>query len=411
MRVRVLGATLLACCAGAAPAAHAAPDSPVRAAVSLGDSYISGEAGRWNGNSNTQSGSRDGTDRAWTGSGYDVARVYGASGACHRSDVAEIHTAALAVDERINLSCSGATTTNVFRAAAGGSGQNGEAPQADQLAAVAASRDVELIVLSIGGNDLGFADIIADCAIAWTTSPSWWPRMCAAEQQAAVNGRMPTAMANVGKAIDEIRAVMAGAGFAASDYRLVLQSYPSPVPRGADARYPQSGWTRLTVGGCPFWNSDLDWARGSLVNQIADNLRAVAAGRGVQFLDLRDLMDGREVCARASSLVTSSTPPSPSGSEWMRFLVSGIGQGDLQESFHPNAYGQQALGRCLGLVAAQSGPAYACRNAPGAGPSAVTLTAAAATATARAARRVRPRAVAPSGVPDYPSRTEARGRR
>jgi hypothetical protein len=43
-----------------------------------GDSYISGEAGRWEGNSNAQFASRDGTDRAYTGGccSYDTSRVY-----------------------------------------------------------------------------------------------------------------------------------------------------------------------------------------------------------------------------------------------------------------------------------------------------------------------------------------------
>ena len=53
----------------------------------------------------------------------------------------------------------------------------GEAPQADQLAPIARDRDVKLIVLSLGGNDLGFASIVT----AWTGSRSirpapapWW---------------------------------------------------------------------------------------------------------------------------------------------------------------------------------------------------------------------------------------------
>ena len=47
-----------------APAALAGPRSPTTAAVSMGDSYISGEAGRWNGNSITPFGDKSGTDRA-----------------------------------------------------------------------------------------------------------------------------------------------------------------------------------------------------------------------------------------------------------------------------------------------------------------------------------------------------------
>lgn len=367
-----LAAVLVACAFGAAPAAHATPSSSQTAIVSLGDSYISGEAGRWQGNSNYQLGSRNGTDRAWVstwwGGYYDTSRVYlegTDSDGCHRSDVAEIRSAPISVNTKVNLACSGATTANIFRSSNGGQSQNGEAPQDDRLASVAQSYNVKLVVLSIGGNDLGFADIIATCATDWTTSPSSAPNYCYDDQQAAVSQRMPGAMANVRRAIDDIRATMAAAGYSSSQYRLVLQSYPSPVPRAAENRYPESGWSRLDTGGCPFWNRDLDWARDSLVNQISDNLKAVAASRGAQFLDLRDMLQGREVCSTATSLVGSSGP-SPTRSEWARFLVSGLFQGDLQESFHPNAYAQRALGNCLALVYAQPASTnWSCRNTPG----------------------------------------------
>ena len=60
------------------------------------------------------------------------------------------------------------------------------------------------------------------------------------------------------------------------------------------------------VGGCPLYNKDLDWARAtSLVNQIADTWKNVAAQKGVQYLDLRGhrqrsrgLREGRAAIAR-----------------------------------------------------------------------------------------------------------------
>jgi hypothetical protein len=107
---------------------HAGPNSPRTAIVSLGDSYISGEAGRWQGNSVNPLGDRDGTDRAAYNCtaavcSYDAARVYGATAAngCDRSDVAEIKSATIAVDTNVNFACSGATTANIFRASKGGS--------------------------------------------------------------------------------------------------------------------------------------------------------------------------------------------------------------------------------------------------------------------------------------------------
>ncbi|MFE4602807.1 GDSL-type esterase/lipase family protein [Kitasatospora indigofera] len=355
----LLGTGLLA---AAAPARAATGPT---ASVTMGDSYISGEAGRWKGNSVTTSGSRAGTDRSWTGSAYDPARVYGptyASG-CDRSDVAEVRSAPALAQTQINLACSGAVTANVYRAANGGQSYKGEAPQADQLAAVARANNVKLITLSIGGNDLGFADVIQTCVKDYLI----WYSYCNDDQQAAVDARMATAMAGVRKSVDEIRAVMTAAGYAAADYRIVLQSYPSPIPRSSEMRYAESGWSRADTGGCPFWDGDADWARDSLVPQISDALAAVAAAKGVQFMDLRDMLQGREVCAAAARQATPSAAPSATTSEWARFVDAGLSasQGTVQESMHPNYYGQLALGRCLTLLGARPAGNWSCRNTAG----------------------------------------------
>ncbi|MER5873597.1 GDSL-type esterase/lipase family protein [Streptomyces sp. NPDC002044] len=349
---------------GAGPSA-ASPGNGPTAVVSMGDSYISGEAGRWKGNSLTNSGNRTGTDRAWTGgSAYDPGKVYGTTaGGCHRSDSAEVRSAGPIADVAVNLACSGATSQNVFRASHGGVAFKGEAPQADQLAAVAAGNDVRIIALSIGGNDLGFAEIIKNCAYDFII----WNSYCHDDQQYAVDQKIDQVMANVGKSVDEVRAVMRAAGYADTSYRIVLQSYPSPIPRGAENRYTQSDWSRLNTGGCPFWNRDSDWARDSLVPQIANRVKAVAAAKGVQFLDLRDMLQGREVCAKASRLVTTAAPASAKTSEWARWIDSSETQGPVQESMHPNHFGQLAAGRCLALVVAQpASGGFGCKNTAGA---------------------------------------------
>ncbi|MFJ3880331.1 GDSL-type esterase/lipase family protein [Streptomyces sp. NPDC090077] len=367
-----LAAALLA---GGAGTAVAGPGTGPTAVVSMGDSYISGEAGRWKGNSLTNSGSRNGTDRAWvSGSSYDPAKVYGTTaGGCHRSDSAEVLSAGAIAETAVNLACSGAVSQNVFRASNGGVAYKGEAPQADQLAAVAASRNVKVIALSVGGNDLGFADIIKDCAYDFVL----WGSYCYDDQQAGVDQKIDGVMANVGKSVDEIRAVMRQAGYADSSYRIVLQSYPSPIPRGAENRYTQSDWSRLNTGGCPFWNRDSDWARDSLVPQIANRLKGVAAAKGVQFLDLRDMLQGREVCAKASKQVSSAVPASAKTSEWARWIDNNESQGLIQESMHPNYYGQLAVGRCLALAVAQpANSASGCKNTAGGDHTGMFLTAA-----------------------------------
>ncbi|MFB7465172.1 GDSL-type esterase/lipase family protein [Streptomyces sp. NPDC056224] len=371
----VLPLAVSALVAGGAGTSVASSGSGPTAVVSMGDSYISGEAGRWKGNSLTNSGSRYGTDRGWvTGSTYDPAKVYGTTaGGCHRSDSAEVRSAGAIADVAVNLACSGATSENVFRAAGGGVSFKGEAPQADQLAAVAASHDVKVIALSIGGNDLGFADIIKDCALDFVL----WNSYCYDDQQYGVDQKIDQVMANVGKSVDEVRAVMRAAGYADSSYRIVLQSYPSPIPRSAENRYPQSDWSRLNSGGCPFWNRDSDWARDSLVPQIAGRIKGVAAAKGVQFLDLRDMLQGREVCAKASKQVTSTVPASAKTSEWARWIDNNETQGLIQESMHPNYFGQLAAGRCLALAVAQpANSGVSCKNTAGADQSGMYLTSA-----------------------------------
>ncbi len=366
--------------AGAASADSLGSQRPA-AAVSMGDSFISGEAGRWYGNAAPWSaGHRYGTDRAanncweWAGwCNHDPSAIYGDShrNGCHRSDTAEIMSADLGPGiQRINLACSGATTNNVLRTAQGGLPFKGEEPQADQLALAARTHDIKLIVLSIGGNDLGFTDIITDCVKGFMVPTGNWH--CTPGQ----NGRLDTALeetqAKVAKTLSDIRAVMGQAGYSADSYHLVLQSYPSPVPRGGDNRYPET-YTRFSTGGCPLFDDDATWARDSVVPRISTMLKKAAQEENTPFLDLQDAFDGKEVCSIGTTQATGKSTPADRlpghQAEWVRFLITAGSQGSAQESIHPNAYGQQALGHCLTLHwHQQPHDAVACRSTPDGGP-------------------------------------------
>ena len=372
-RAVVLALLLALLCA--APA-QAGPGAGPTAVVSLGDSYISGEAGRWAGNSVTPVGDKSGTDRACQPAGptcqVDKSRVYvGGSDAngCHRSDVAEIISASIAVAERINLACSGGQTKNIFRAASGGVGQNGEQPQGDQLLPVARAKDVKLIVLSIGGNDLGFADIVASCLTSYATRTG----PCEPKEQPGLDAKIPAATAAVGKAIDEIRAVMSDAGYTQGQYRLVLQTYPSVVPRAAEARYTENDPQRASQG-CPFYDQDLTWARDRAAPQIGSMVKAAAASRGTEVLELRDALQGHEICSVTAKAATPVEGVDAASGEWGRFTgASTVQQGDLQEAFHPNAFAQRALGTCLTGVFAAAPGQFACSGGAGRDPSAMSF--------------------------------------
>ena len=56
------------------------------------------------------------------------------------------------------------------------------------------------------------------------------------------------------------------------------------------------------------------------------------------------------------------------GSEWVDQVrtVSTVGSDYYsQESLHPNAYGERAIGKCIALSYAQASGNYTCRNTPG----------------------------------------------
>jgi lysophospholipase L1-like esterase len=339
------------------------------AIVAMGDSFISGEGGRWLGNGSEPFGTRSGTDRAAYGCGalgceYDPARVYGASEAddCHRSDVAPIESAPVAVDEKVNLACSGAQARDLWPGDEGGTAHFGEPPEADQLAAVANRDQVRMVVVTVGANDVGFGELVAECALDWARSPEGDPTTCHRDAEAHIRAALPAATRGITAALHGVRRAMRADGYARSDYRLVAMGYASPFPEGPSFRYPEDGWSRLTEGGCPIWNADADWAADGASVDLAEALRSAETATGAEYLDLGDAFDGHQLCDRRAERV-GPAGPSPLTAEWFRRLS--FTQGSTRESLHPNAYGQRVMGACLGLLFTRPRGDYGCADTPG----------------------------------------------
>jgi hypothetical protein len=360
--------------------ALAGPHSSPTAAVSMGDSYISGEGGRWAGNSLSPAPGHDGTDRACLPQGSpacqeDTSHVYidnSDSDGCHRSDVAEIRSSTLQVARRINIACSGAVTANIFRSSHGGQVDKGEPPEADQLLTIARQKDVRLIFLSIGGNDFGFASIVQACLEAYETHTG----PCNPSQEQKIRAARPRVIASVRKAISEIQAVMRIDGYSSRDYRLIVQNYPSVVPRASEFRYPESGPQR-SVNGCATYDSDANWARDHAVYEIGSAVRTAAQDQGAEVLNLMDAFEGHEFCSKYDRQVTFSDHPSAAQIEWGRILgPTSIQQsnGKTQEVFHPDSFGQLALGSCVTGVARLQPGEFTCTGGAGLAPSAMRVT-------------------------------------
>lgn len=304
----VSAATLATTVASTSPAGA---DERPTAVVAMGDSFISGEA---------------------AGS-YDPATDT-ATNRCHRSRVSEIAMTAIAdIDARINLACSGAMTLNVEL---GGAALSGEAPQAEQLRAVARSHRVKMIVLNVGANDLKWAALMRDCVEAYfrlgpRCQDIWADQMSPAFELVELS---------VSRSITHIRTVMGQAGYTGLDYQLVLQTYASPITE--NSRY---SWSKV-FHGCPFRDDDAQWTRDVAIPKLTAMFAKIAGQSKVRLLDLGMALRGREVCTRHVG---------SSAQEWARGVVvdlEKLRRGGLpvsQESLHPTALAHAQFGRCLTL--------------------------------------------------------------
>lgn len=352
--------------AGFAVAPPAAADGPGSGApwiVSVGDSAISGEAGRWAGNTNDSYTKVDALGEA----AYDDTGGAGeAIPGCHRSRSAEVYIGGGVSGQ--NLACSGAQTSTRFDGDtfkpgldfySDGAGNKG---QAQMLQEFATSHNVSAVVVLVGANNYHFADIVETCVLDWLYSPSWWPDYCRDDSDVVANftaANVAAQTTNIENALLNVRQAMANAGYADSAYSIIVQTYSSPVPRGAGFRYVQTGYTRQTVGGCGMWNNDANWANDVVVPTINGSVRNAATQTGlanIRILDATNALAGRRLCESSVGLLeergvaTWTSPGAVDKTEWVsqiRTATTIIGPYELQEDLHPSYWGQLALRSCL----------------------------------------------------------------
>ncbi|HEX6020977.1 MAG TPA: hypothetical protein VFZ00_03205 [Solirubrobacter sp.] len=329
------------------------------AVVALGDSAISGEAGRWAGNTNQASSKTD----ALGPSAYNDVSGGESEPGCHRSKAAEVH-----IGDGIksaNIACSGArtysrTSDGKFKPGIDFYNSGGRKGQALQLKEYAAANDVKAVVVLIGANDYGFADILETCVINWLTSPSWWKNYCQDDNnlvQMFSASNIAKVTNDVRNAFQNVKTAMAQAGYTEADYEILAQTYSAPLPLSGGMRYPETGWTRQTIGGCGAWNTDINWARNTVVNTLNNTIRnAVAGMSNVRVLDMVGALYGRRLCENTVGLLeekgisTWQSPGAVDKTEWVhqiRTITTIFPPYQLQEDGHPNYWGQLALRNCF----------------------------------------------------------------
>jgi hypothetical protein len=364
--VSVAFAVVAAAALNVGPALADGPGVGTATVVSVGDSAISGEAGRWAGNTN---GSPSNVDALGSTAYFDNTAGTGeAIHGCHRSKASEIRIGGAVASA--NLACSGARTyTQPFSSGSDfkpgldfyddGAGHIGQARALQQYAA---GHNVKMVVALIGANDYGFADIVQQCVLDWLTSPSWWKDYCrddssmtskfTAANVAAITTRVRNAFLN-------LRTAMVNAGYADGSWTLLAQTYSSPLPRGAQIRYSQNGFTRQTVGGCGTWNADADWANDTVVATLNSTVRNAAASTGLANLKLfeaQNALVGHRLCENTDGLLEEQglaswhSAGAADRSEWVsqiRTTTTLFGPYQLQEDAHPSYWGELALRNCV----------------------------------------------------------------
>jgi hypothetical protein len=330
--------------------------------TSVGDSYISGEAGRWAGNSNTSSSYTDALgSTAYYDNATNTAEVIPN---CHRSHSAEVYIGGGV--NGMNFACSGAKTSTVagsdFKPGLDFYSSGANQGQALMLQNFATSHNVKMISLSIGGNNFNFASIIQTCITDWLTSPSWWPDYCNDDSSVTANFTAANITAQttaIKNGILNIRQAMTNAGYTDAGYKIVVQDYESPIPNGSGFRYAETGYTRQNTGGCGFWNNDANWANATALPTINNAVKNAATATGltnIKIMELQSTFNGRRLCENTVGLLEEKglTSWTQSGAvdntEWVnqiRTVSTVFGPYQVQESLHPNYWGQLALRNCV----------------------------------------------------------------
>ncbi|NUT05384.1 MAG: hypothetical protein HOV76_18075 [Hamadaea sp.] len=328
--------------------------------VSVGDSYISGEAGRWAGNT-------DESDTSKIDALGPTAYFDNATGTaelipgCHRSKSAEIIIGGGVRSK--NLACSGALTNTVASDSNFKPGldfyqdSRGRQGQARMLQEFAAAHTVRMVVISIGGNDFGFGPVVQNCAIGFLTGRHCHTDYSVTEKikpafVAAVTDKIVHAYRN-------IHTAMSQAGYRDDQYTLLIQNYPQAVPPYAaeNYRYPQK-YERATTGHCGLYDDDSDWATGVFLTVVkAAVARAVALSQltNVQTLDLTTAFASRRLCENTVKLIEKThltrgwDPVGADMLEWIDSIQVGSAN-QKQESLHPNYWAQLALRNCVRMA-------------------------------------------------------------
>ncbi len=285
-RTRALLARWLPALAAAPLAAAFLPASGSAAAgpayVALGDSYTSGAL---------------------------IPDQTGQPPGCLRSDrnYPSLTAAAIGAAPFTDVSCGGATTADMTSPQVTLAGTN--PPELDALAS-----GTSLVTLQIGGNDIGFIDIVIRCASLSLAGPFGSP--CKHSYTAGGTDQLAQA---ISQTAPKVAAVLQAIRQRSPQARVLVVGYPVILPDTGHGCWP-------TV---PIAYGDVPYLRG-VEKELNQMLATEAAANGAGFVDTYTPSIGHDVCR-------------PEGVRWMEGLVPASPAAPM----HPNELGEQAMARAV----------------------------------------------------------------
>ncbi|WP_345412622.1 SGNH/GDSL hydrolase family protein [Pseudonocardia xishanensis] len=219
------------------------------------------------------------------------------------SNFPSVVAAGIGAAEFVDVSCSGATTDDLTAPQSVALGSN--PPQLDALTGAE-----DLVTLTIGGNDVGFADIIGRCAL---TSPTdLFGAACKASYGSTLDERIAVAGEKVATALDAVAK-------RSPDATVALVGYPALLPDEGPGCFPL----------VPFSAGDVAWLRG-VEKDLNATLAARAAAAGATYVDTYTPTIGHDMC---------QVP----GVKWIEGLLPTAPAAPV----HPNELGMKAMGAAV----------------------------------------------------------------
>ena len=200
-----------------------------------------------------------------------------------------------------DASCSGATTADMFAAQSTSVGTN--PPQLNALTA-----DTRVVTLGIGGNDIGFTDIVLNCARLNPFDPC---------KDDYVHGSTDDISARIAATAPKVDAVIAAIHARGPGARVHVVGYPVILPASGSGCWPS----------VPILPTDVSYLRTKEI-ELNGMLAARAAADGAFYVDTYTSSVGHDVCRGT-------------GTKWVEGLIPTSSAAPV----HPNALGMQNTAR------------------------------------------------------------------